>query len=109
MDALLDYLAIHHSCEKDDDGNVVWTSHRKTSGWIVPIATGFHGITERGQAKNQRDPDMPHRFAESVVTLGEFRMPHLIRSLDEILWHYHTDLEKNLYLCQQTSQSDLNQ
>lgn len=108
MDALLDYLAIHHHCEKDDDENVTWTSHRKTSGWIVPIATGFHGITEVGQAKNQRDPDTPHRFAESVVTLGEFRMPHSIHTLDEILWHYHVDLKKNLYLCQQTSQSDLN-
>lgn len=109
IDALLDYLAIHHHSEQDDEGNVTWVSHRKTSGWIVPIATGFHGITELGQARNQRDPDTPHRFAESVVTLGEFRMPHRIQSLDEILWCYHTDLGKNLYLCQQTSQSDLNQ
>lgn len=105
IDALLDYLVVHHHCEKDDDGNVTWTSHRKTSGWIVPIATGFHGITELGKAENQRDPDAPHRFAESVVTLGEFRMPHSIHSIDEILWCYHTDLERNLYLCQQTSQN----
>jgi len=110
MDALLDFLAIHHSCEKDNAGNVVaWTSQRKTSGWIVPIATGFHGITELEQAKNQRDPDIPHRFAESVVTLGEFRMPHSIHTLDEILWRYYADMEKNLYLCQQTSQNDSNQ
>ena len=104
IDAILDYLAIHHHCEKDDEDNVIWTSQRKTAGWIVPIATGFHGITELGQAKNQRDPDMRHRFAESVVTLGEFRMPHHIQSLDEILWSYHADLKKNLYLCQQASQ-----
>lgn len=109
IDALLDYLAVHHSCEKSDDGNVTWTSQRKTAGWIVPIATGFHGITDLRQAKNQRDPDIPHRFAESVVTLGEFRMPHRILSLDEILWRYHTDLGKNLYLCQQISKTDLNQ
>lgn len=101
MDALLDYLAIHHSCEKDEHGNVTWTNQRKTSGWIVPIATGFHGITEPGRAKNQRDPDATHRFAESVVTLGEFRMPHRIHTLDEIFWSYHADLGKNLYLCQQ--------
>ena len=107
MDALLDYLAIHHICEKDDNGNVTWTSQRKTSGWIVPIATGFHGITELGYAKNQRDPDAKHRFAESVVTLGEFRMPHRISSLDEIFWSYHTDMEKNLYLCQQIDQGRL--
>lgn len=109
IDSLLDYLAVHHSCAKDDAGNVTWTSQRKTSGWIVPIATGFHGITELGQAKNQRDPDTPHRFAESVVTLGEFRMPHRIHSLDEILWRYYVDVKKNLYLCQQTSQNGLNQ
>jgi CRISPR-associated protein Csy2 len=103
IDAVLDYLAIHHSSEKDDEENVTWTSHRKSSGWIVPIATGFHGLTELGQAINQRDPETPHRFAESVVTLGEFRMPHSINSLDEILWHYHVDIEKNLYLCQQNN------
>ncbi len=106
IEALLDYLAIHHSCKKDDAGNVTWSSYRKTAGWIVPVATGFHGITELGQARNQRDPDMPHRFAESVVTLGEFRMPHRINSLDEIFWCYHTELENNLYLCQQTSRND---
>jgi len=109
IDALLDYLAVHHSCEQDDVGNVTWTSQRKTSGWIVPITTGFHAIFKLGKAKNQRDPDTPHRFAESVVTLGEFRMPHRIHSLDEILWSYHTDLENDLYLCQQTSRNELNQ
>jgi len=106
LDGLLDYLAVHHHCDKDDDGNTIWSSHRKTSGWIVPVATGFHGISELGQAKNQRDPDIPHRFAESVVTLGEFRMPHRIQSLDEILWHYHTDLESNLYRCQQNKPNE---
>ncbi len=106
IDALLEYLAIHHSCEKDEDGNVTWTSHRKTSGWIVPIAIGFHGLSELEQTKNQRDPDTPHRFAESVVTLGEFRMPYSIHTLDEILWSYHVDLEKKLYLCRQTNKHD---
>lgn len=104
IDALLDYLVVHHSCEKDDSDNISWTSRRKTAGWIVPIATGFHGITGLGKAKNQRDPETPHRFAESIVTLGEFRMPHRIQSIDEILWRFSTDTEKNLYLCQQTSQ-----
>jgi CRISPR-associated protein Csy2 len=102
IDALLDYLAVHHTCEPDEDGNVTWSSKRKTAGWIVPIATGFHGITDLGQAKNQRDLETPHRFAESVVTLGEFKMPHRIKSLDEILWRYHVDEEKGLYLCQQS-------
>lgn len=104
LDALIDYLAIHHQCETDDEGNVTWSSYRKTlnnqpAGWIVPIATGFHGISELGEAKNQRDPETPHRFAESVVTLGEFKMPHRIRFIEDILWRYQVD--EDLYLCQQ--------
>ncbi|QEW06036.1 type I-F CRISPR-associated protein Csy2 [Nitrincola iocasae] len=107
LDALLEYLTIHHHCTEDNDGNVIWKSQRKVDGdgdkpgWIVPIATGFQGISELGEAKNQRDPNIPHRFAESIVTLGEFRMAHRIKQLDEVLWRYHTDLNKNLYLCQQ--------
>ncbi len=101
MDALLEYVTINHSCEKDDEDKVLWTSKRKTAGWIVPIATGFQAISGLGKAKNQRDPDVPHRFAESVVTLGEFIMPYKIESLDEILWHYNADKKHGLYLCEQ--------
>ena len=103
MDALLEYLTINHSCEKDDEGKILWTSKRKTAGWIVPIATGFQGISALGKAKNQRDADKPHCFAESVVTLGEFKMPYKIESIDEILWQYSVDKEHGLYLCEQNN------
>jgi CRISPR-associated protein Csy2 len=104
MEAMLDYLAVHHHCEQDEEGNVVWHSYRKSQtgklpGWIVPIATGFHGISELGAAKNQRDPDVPHRFAESLVTLGEFKMPYRLKALNSLLWRYHVDEENNLYQC----------
>ena len=104
MAALIDYLAIHHSCEQTDEDDVLWKSCRKSqtdkpAGWIVPIATGFHGISELGQAKNQRDPDTPHRFAESLVTLGEFKMPHRFESLADMLWCYQVDNTNNLYQC----------
>ena len=103
IDALLDYLKISFSSEQDEAGNTEWASHKKAKGWIVPIATGFHGITDLGLAENQRDFDTPHRFAESLVTLGEFIMPYRIKKIDDMLWHYHADLEKNLYLCQQNN------
>lgn len=103
LGALLGYLAVHHHCEQLGDQSVVWRSQRKTNGWIVPIATGFQGISQVGEAKNQRDPSVPHRFAESVVTLGEFVMAHKIKHLDDILWQYHPDLENDLYLCQQVN------
>ena len=107
LDSLIDFLAIHHHCETDQEGHVTWRRFRKTrenkpAGWIVPIATGFHAISGIGEAKNQRDPEMPHRFAESIVTLGEFIMPHRIQSIEEFLWRYH--VEDDLYLCQQYSQ-----
>jgi len=102
MDALIDYVVIHHNCEQKDKGEeVVWRSHRKAqpAGWIVPIATGFHGISELGQAENQRDPEIPHRFAESLVTLGEFKMPYRFESIIDMLWCYSIDATKNLYQC----------
>lgn len=108
IDSLLDYLKVTHHCEIDDNKNVKWTSNRKGKGWIIPIATGFQGITELGTAENQRDPDTPHRFAESIVTLGEFVMPHRITELDNILWHYYADLENNLYICQQNKHVNKN-
>lgn len=114
LDAMLEYLTIHHSCEQNDEGEVTWHSQRKAGleeekpGWIIPIATGFQGISPLGSAKNQRDPDTPHRFAESVVTLGEFKMAHRINHLDEVLWHYHVDLSRDLYLCQQAQPETTN-
>jgi len=103
LDALLDHLKIMHRAQQDDEGKVTWASKRKTAGWLVPIATGFQGISELGNAKHQRDPNTPHRFAESVVTLGEFVMPYRIANLNDMLWQTHVDLEQNLYLCQTLS------
>lgn len=100
IESLIHYLGIHNSCEKDEE-NVIWTQKRASSGWIVPIAVGFQGISELGFAKNQRDESTPHRFAESIVTLGEFKMPYKIESLDEILWAYRFDEENSLYICEQ--------
>lgn len=104
IDALLDQIMIHHQCEKDaETEEVTWESRRSSSGWIVPIATGFHGLTKLKQSKGQRDKNAPHRFAESIVTLGEFIMPYRLDDIDELLWKYTTDEENNLYLCTQNT------
>jgi len=110
IDALLDYLAAHtryKQVETPEDASDLekpqsaWSTKRKAKGWIVPIATGFHGISVLGLAENQRDADTPHRFAESLVTLGEFQMPYRIKRLNDLLWHSHYDEENNFYLIQQ--------
>lgn len=104
LDALLDGVSVKHSSEVDDkEGSVTWTRERAYPGWIVPIATGFHGITdivESGKTLNQRDPSISHRFAESVVTLGEFVMLYRLDRVKEMLWHYTYEPNNNLYLCQ---------
>jgi len=102
LDALLDGLKVTHSSQIDEAGLVTWTSSRAQSGWIVPIATGFHGISELGKAQHQRDSETLHRFAESLVTLGEFKMTYRITNLNQLLWRYQTDLTNNLYFCTQT-------
>lgn len=110
LDALVDYLSVYNHCTLNDDGSVTWSRQKKTppvteddfptpAGWLVPLATGFQGISPLGNALNQRDPQALHRFAESVVTLGQFIMPYRLNSLDELLWRYHYDESNNLYLC----------
>ncbi len=66
----------------------------------MPIAIGYQGISELGQIKNTRDEITPHRFAESVVTLGEFKMAYRFDTVDEMMWRYQEYQENNLYLCQ---------
>lgn len=111
LDGIIEALALHHKLEKteekpekEDGKKEIWSVKRKYTGWIVPIAIGFAGVSDLGFAKNQRDPNVPHRFAESVVTLGEFRMPHRLDSLDEMMWEYKYVKHKNLYLCETKSQ-----
>ena len=105
LDALLDHLKLMHRAKQDNDGHVTWTTERLEKGWLVPIAVGFQGISDLAIAQNQRDSTTPHRFAESVITLGEFVMPYRISDIDQMLWQYHVDQSQNLYLCQTNTQT----
>ncbi len=98
MQALLQVLKTtctitKHNCEEEKN----WK--KTTPGWIIPIAVGYQGLTPCHYAINQRDVSKKHRFAESIVTLGEFKMAHRISSLNEILWRYQYLPKENLYLC----------
>lgn len=99
MQALLSYLSIHVNTKKEADGNTQ-SFAKKESGWLIPIAVGFQGLTPVGFAENQRDCTQKHRFAEPVITLGEYKMVHRLQSINEVLWAYHFEPETNLYLCQ---------
>lgn len=99
LNALINHLNLQHRSEQDSEGKITWISKRREPGWLVPIAVGFQGISDLGHAANQRDMDTPHRFAESIVTIGEFVMPYRISNLDHMLWQYHVDQAQNLYVC----------
>lgn len=99
LDALHTALQLNHTCTELDNDKGQWQTNRRHKGWIVPIATGFHALTPAALAENQRDSSTPHRFAESVATLGEFKMPIRCESVNEIIWRYQQD--GDLYLCTQ--------
>ena len=99
LEALLDYTKVMHQSSIDENGNVTWSTQKKETGWIVPIAVGFQGVSPICSAKNQRDEKTEHRFAESVVTLGEFKMPYRFENIDDMMWQYSVDLGQDLYVC----------
>lgn len=97
LQVMLDLLALHY--EYDDEQDSWHLQPRKEKGWLVPIVTGFKGLTPLGHVANQRDASTLHRFAETVLTLGEFKMAHRFDCIDDIMWHYHYDKNKDLYVC----------
>lgn len=100
LDALLTLIGVHAKALQDEDGKVKqWKFQRAEPGWLVPLAVGFKGISPLGHVKNQRDPSYPHRFAETLVTLGEFKMVHRFSSIQDILWHYEYREDSNEYVC----------
>lgn len=97
LQALLDLLALHY--EHDVEHDTWHLQPRQEQGWLVPIVTGFKGLTPLGHVANQRDASTLHRFAEPVLTLGEFKMPYRFQDIDQMMWHYHYDERNGLYVC----------
>ncbi len=100
IDAMLDYLKITTDIEIDENHSVKKSKpYKKEKGWIVPIAIGYQGISELGNLRNSRDSMTPHRFSESIVTLGEFKMSYHFETVDEMMWRFQEYKDKDLYLC----------
>ena len=97
LQVMLDLLALHY--EYDDEQDSWSLQPRKEKGWLVPIVTGFKGLTPLGHVANQRDASTLHRFAEPVLTLGEFKMAHRFDCIDDMMWQYHYDKDEDLYVC----------
>lgn len=100
LESVLDHQKITQQAQLNENNAVTWQATRLAKGWIVPIAVGFQGVSALQLANHQRDATTPHQFAESVITLGEFVMPHRIDHFEHVLWRYHTDKAAQLYVCQ---------
>ena len=103
LDALLDLCALHidPAPEPNKDGKYSWNAKRRRPGFLVPIPLGFAAISETyppGSVKNARDSAVPFRFVESVLSLGEWRSPHRIDDLEDMLWRYRSAPDSGTYL-----------
>ena len=69
-------------------------------GWLVPIPIGYAALTdlqEKAVITGLRDHKYPATFVETLLSLGEWRSPHRINDLTEILWMYNSDPKERLY------------
>lgn len=108
LDAWLDFSAIKYQAEQpegvvDDQAPANWQNvPRPGGGWLVPIITGYRGISELyepGAVERSRDVTTPFRFVESVYTLGEWLSPHRVSALEQLIWRYFAEPETGWYLC----------
>lgn len=104
IESLIDKLGIHFNCVEDkQSGEITWEIN-KTAGWLVPMGVGFKGISELKNPSNilhARDKVTPHRFVESLVTLGEFVMSYRLKNLDNLLWKPKYEAENQMYVLEQ--------
>lgn len=111
LDALLDFSRLNFECEalpanpEKPDGPMPgkWTIRAK-NGWLVPLPVGYAALSDlypAGAVKNVRDAETPFRFVESVLSLGEWRSPHRIDDLRQLLWFHQAEPDAGRYLVQQ--------
>jgi CRISPR-associated protein Csy2 len=96
LDALLEHIAVYAEPNINSD-KIEINRSRKERGWLVPICTGYAPVSSLGKATNSRCIDTPHCFAESMITLGEFKMLHRFQNISSLLWHSVYDENNGTY------------
>lgn len=111
LDAWLDLSRFNRHCvvtqTEQQNGDIKetidWQSTREPgSGWLVPIPVGYSALSELyepGKVQNARDAEVPFRFVESLYSIGEWRSPHRLETLSELLWYATTDHQAGIYRC----------
>lgn len=123
LDVWLDFVRLTYQAETNeaDPEKAEWVLQSKPeTGWLVPLAIGFQGISplhDAGTVKNARDGRYPLQFVEAMYSIGQWISPHRIREhniFESLFWHYQ--YQPNHYLCHnqfqqpmlQTHQEDIN-
>jgi CRISPR-associated protein Csy2 len=107
IETLLDLTRLNidpASTRATEDEKVEWSVNRRYPGWLVPLPVGYGSITplyQPGEVANTRDSDTPFRFVESLYSLGEWRGPHRLENLKQMLWHHRAVPDDGLYLIEQ--------
>lgn len=92
------------STSTPEDAKVEWSINRRYPGWLVPLPVGYGSISplyQPGEVANTRDSDTPFRFVECLYSLGEWRGPHRLENLKQILWYHRALPDDGLYLIEQ--------
>jgi len=104
LDALLEFSTLNFAPERTEAAEgekVLWRIQPK-SGWLVPVPVGYAAISDiyaPGTVANTRAPDVPFRFVESLLGLGQWISPHRIADLRSLLWYHDAQPAHGLYRC----------
>ncbi|MGV7961791.1 type I-F CRISPR-associated protein Csy2 [Photorhabdus tasmaniensis] len=108
IDAWLDFSVIKMRAipvQEDKQPEVGDPAHWKyvpkpASGYLVPLMTGYQAISPlypAGKVEKTRDPNTPFCFVEAIYGVGEWRSPHRINDIRQLLWCHH--YQEGIYRC----------
>ncbi|WP_350304442.1 type I-F CRISPR-associated protein Csy2 [Photorhabdus viridis] len=108
IDAWLDFSAIKMRAipkQEDKQPEIGDPAHweyvpKPGSGYLVPLMTGYQAISPlypAGKVEKTRDPNTPFCFVEAIYGVGEWRSPHRINDIRQLLWCHH--YQEGIYRC----------
>lgn len=101
LDAWLDLTRRNYRYVEEAPEKKRWQHVRKRLGWLVPIPVGYNALSDAIPASeilNARDPHTPLRFVEPLMSIGEWRSPHRIKQVDDMLWRVRPAVDERLFL-----------
>ncbi|RJT47046.1 type I-F CRISPR-associated protein Csy2 [Rahnella woolbedingensis] len=104
IDAWLDFATISYRAIQPEGGTVEWQYQPKpVKGYLVPLMVGFTPISPlyaAGEVARTRDTTSPFRFVEATYGVGEWRSPHRVNDIHQLIWRYPSN--PGNYLCSHT-------